>query len=273
MIFLLFGEKMDSDKLLNYLIEISADMAKTAKLTRERWHRSLSGKELERKIDEASAKVIKKYIMKKNLKFKVISEEGFEKHVGKGEYLIIDPVDGTSNLCRGLPFSSISLAIAKNEDMSSVYIGVVRDIFRGNVYYAIKGEGAYKDGRKIYVGHKKHVYESSISISITRAKCKSSKILSLLPYVPYPRYLGSAALETCYVAEGILDAYVDIRGLLRVFDIAAGQLIVKEAGGKVLILQNGGKNINLLKVRGISIIAAASIHLLEEITDITKLIV
>jgi fructose-1,6-bisphosphatase/inositol monophosphatase family enzyme len=238
---------------------------------KEKWLGYVDIKELEHKVDNASADVLKKYLDDNNLRFRVISEEGFKDQGPSGELLIVDPIDGTRNFVKGVPFSSISIAVAKSDTMDSVYLGVVRDIFRNDVYWAIKGEGAYKNGVKINVSRIKKVYKAQISLSITLSRCGASPIHNLLPYIPFPRYLGSAALETCFVGEGVLDGYVDIRDKLRVFDIAAGQLIVKEAGGKIIIWQNRKKEISLSSVHGISIIAVSTPHLLEAIMDILRL--
>jgi len=258
--------KMQPMEIVKFLIDVSREMANEALKARRKWYGKVYGKELESKIDNASASTLRKYLEEKGFSFKVISEEGFESYKGSGDYLIVDPIDGTSNMCRGIPFTAISLAISKTDDINDVYIGVVRDINRGDVYWAIKGKGAFLNNKKLRVDNRKvDLGDAFISISVTKAKCGISKILNLLPYIRYPRYLGSASLETCFVAANILDAYIDIRGSLRTFDIAAAQLIVKESGGIVLIKQNNQSKVSLSKVYGISIIAAKNKYILTEI--------
>jgi len=262
---------MKPEELLKYLIKASEDMAKAALETRNKYYGKFYGKELERKVDLASVSIFKEYLKNLEAPFKVISEEGFEtpKRGGQAQYIILDPVDGTSNLCRGLPFSAISIAVANGDYLESIYLGIVRDIFRGTTYYAIKGRGAFKNGKRISVRRiKKSVKEASAIIAITRAKCGESKILDLLPLIPYPRYLGAASLESCLVAEGIMDIYIDVRNFLRVFDIAAGQLIIKEAGGIVMVMQGGKRTVDLLSKERISIIAASTKNLFNEILSI-----
>jgi fructose-1,6-bisphosphatase/inositol monophosphatase family enzyme len=256
---------MDREVLLKHLISMSENMARAAIEARERWVSLYRGKKLESLIDNASVEAFKNYIRERGLRFRVISEEGFAVGEGEGEFIIVDPVDGTSNLRRGIPFSSISLAVASEDNMDAVYIGVVRDIFRGSTYYAIRGVGAFKDGRRIRVSGGERVEESSISISITRSRCGESRALKILPQIPYPRYFGSAALEICLVEEGVLDAYIDVRSRLRVFDIAAAQLILREAGGAVAITQDGNRDVRLTRVGGVSIVAAATEKLLRQI--------
>jgi len=257
---------MNPKELLHHLINMSSVMARAALEARRQWYGKVEGKAFEAKLDYASVDALKRYLQSHKLSFKIISEEGFKLGEGKGEYLIVDPVDGTSNMCRGIPFTAVSLAVAKGNLIDDVYIGVVRDIFRDQVFWAIKGIGAYLNNTQIRVSRYRPFNEVFISLSITRAQYPSSKVLKLLPEVRYPRYLGSASLELCYVAAGILDAYVDVRGRLRVFDVAAGQLIVREAGGVVLIKQNGSNQVVIPKVHGISIVAASSKELFDKIT-------
>jgi myo-inositol-1(or 4)-monophosphatase len=254
--------------LLDHLIKATEVMRRAAIEEKKTWMGSLDLKQLEHKVDNASAEALKRYLRENDLSFRVISEEGFTDTRSDDEILVVDPIDGTRNFVKGVPFSSISIALADDDDLSSIYIGVVRDIFNDNVYWAIRGKGAYKNGVRIRTSRVQKVFKAQISLSITLSRCHTSKVLNLLPYVPFPRYLGSAALETSLVGEGVLDGYVDIRDKLRVFDIAAGQLIVKEAGGKALIWQDGKNGVRLSKVHGISIIATSTPHLLEMITDI-----
>jgi len=256
------------DELLKLLVRAAEEMAKAAVEARERWAGRLRGKDLERKIDYAAVDAFKSVVGEGVEGYYVISEEGFEKPPEGGRYILVDPVDGTSNMCRGIPFSAVSLAVSDGDTMDSVRIGVVRDIFRGAVYYAVRGRGAYKDGRRIRVGVGRRLSEAAVSVAVTRAVCGRSKVLEILPALPYPRYLGSASLEACLVAEGALDAYVDVRGLLRVFDVAAAQLIVREAGGRVLVTQNGSREVRLSRIGGVSIIAAATGELLDEIASV-----
>lgn len=259
---------MNTKELLKFLINVSGEMADAALKARELWHKKLDNKKLESKIDYAAANVLKKALSENNLSFKVISEEGFEDFKGSGDYLIVDPVDGTSNFTRGIPYTAVSLAVSKDDSINGIYIGVVRDIYRKDVFWAVKGEGAYLNGKKIHVGKERPLDNSFVSICITRVSYESSNIFKLVPYVRYPRYLGSASLELCYVAMGKFDAFIDIRGSLRVFDVAAGQLIVREAGGVTVIKQDGEKHIRLSKVHGISIIAASNQNVINKILKI-----
>ncbi len=226
-------------------------------------------KEFGRLMDYTSAGALRRVLEEIDVKPRVVSEEWFEDYVSTEDWLlVVDPIDGTSNLSRGVPFSAVSLAIANGRFMDDVYAGLVKNIFTGDEYFAYLGEGAYKNGSRIRVSKTLKTIDAFISLSIVHQYPGKSRTLDLLRYTNYPRHLGSAALEDCLVAEAVLDAHVDIRGSLRVFDIAASQLIVREAGGKVYLTQDWSREVDLLKIKGIRIVSASTPHLMEKILDI-----
>lgn len=254
---------------LSILKEASNIMFNNVWDTYDRFRDKLDADELGHKVDIASADSLKSLLERDHLHLEVISEEGFEDYKGNEKpILIVDPVDGTSNFSRNIPFSSISLALSWDDDIDKIFVGVVKDLFRKDIYWAVKGKGAYINNSKIHVSNVKSTINAHFSININRAFPGKSTCLNLLPYIPYARHFGSAALEGCFVASGRLDAYIDIRDMLRIFDIAASQFIVREACGKILLKQYGGDKIKPSKVGGISIIAASTNHLLERITDL-----
>jgi myo-inositol-1(or 4)-monophosphatase len=255
---------------LSLLKDMSEEMKEAALEIYEAYSGKVAPKELGHRADLASAKAAMDFLIRDHLDFEVITEEGFEGYDGGGRpYLIVDPIDGTSNFSRGIPFSSISLAMAWEDSMDSVFVGMVRDLFRDDLFWGYRGKGSYLNGGRIRPRQTRSTLEAHFSININRAFPGKSRSLNVLPYVPYARHLGSAALEGCYVASGRIDAYIDLRGVLRVFDVAASQLIVKEAGGKLIIWQDGSREVVLSKIGGISIIAAATPYLMERITDLT----
>ena len=234
----------------------------------ERFKDKTDPEDLGHKVDYASATALRDLLDKEHLKLIVISEEWFEDYKGVDKpILIVDPVDGTSNFSRGIPFSAISLALAWEDDMSSIFTGVVKDLFRKDIYWA-EEKGAYLNGRKIHVSPTRSTINAHFSVNINRAFPGKSPVLNILPYIPYARHFGSAALEGCFVASGKLDAYIDIRGKLRTFDIAASQFIVSKAGGKILLKQWNKDYVKLSEINGVSIIAVSTSHLLERVTDL-----
>jgi len=264
--------------LLEYelLREISENMYNAIWSTYDMYRRKfengkISIKEFAGILDYASANALKEYLKRESMDNKVISEEGFEDYRGsKYPVIVVDPIDGTSNFTRNVPFSAISIALSKSDNFSDIYVGLVMNLFTRDIYFGYKGKGAYKNSRRIRASRIRDTRISHMSISITHAIPMKSPSLYILRYTNYPRHFGSAALEDCFVGEGILDAHIDVRGDLRVFDIAASQLIVREAGGKVIVKQYDKPHISLSKIGGIKIVSASTPQLLERITEILR---
>ncbi|HDH06968.1 MAG TPA: hypothetical protein ENF87_01225 [Thermoproteales archaeon] len=158
--------------------------------------------------------------------------------VKKGEpktFFILDPIDGSTNISRKIPFASISLAKASKNHSLSLEEGYVIDLFSGDIYWAVKGEGAWKNNQKIHVREVHDFEDLVLSFQLGKGSLEYfNRIKRLLVSLKHVRNLGSVALELCYVAEGKLDGLIDLRGLIRNVDIAAGHLIVEEAGGLFL---------------------------------------
>ena len=155
----------------------------------------------------------------------------------------MDAVDGTTNAIRGLPFSCCSLAFANEFKLSSVVDAVVLDLFTGDIYSASKKKGSFFNNQKIHVKTDLDSIESledlktfDVLIGTNVSGVHSdmlNEISKVLLYSTHIRHFGANALELCYFARGFMDAYIDIRAKIRTTDMAAGYLIVKEAGGKL----------------------------------------
>ncbi|WP_319508000.1 bifunctional fructose-bisphosphatase/inositol-phosphate phosphatase [uncultured Methanolobus sp.] len=183
-------------------------------------------------IDDVSEKAIFTLLEKEKNSFRVISEEAGDKILGKspGYTLIIDPIDGTYNACFGIPFYSLSIAIAGN-DLNDLCFGYVKNLATGDTFYAEAGKGAYLNGTRLKTSKNSEVSRFCMSIYGYRPNIKEAAVLS--KSVRRVRVLGSVALELCYVAAGRIDAFTDVRGTMRTTDVAAGKLIIEEAGGIV----------------------------------------
>jgi myo-inositol-1(or 4)-monophosphatase len=138
--------------------------------------------------------------------------------------------DGRRILLISVPFYSVSIAIG-GYDLADLSFGYVRNLYSGEVYHADAGKGAYRNKKRISVSGNDELKKFSVTAYAYRTD--STKISDLGRTVRRIRVLGSASLELCYVAAGVLDAFVDFRRYLRVIDIAAGKLIVEESGGSV----------------------------------------
>ncbi|HOL21407.1 MAG TPA: inositol monophosphatase family protein [bacterium] len=158
-----------------------------------------------------------------------ISEEKGEKKGSSGYIWIIDPLDGTVNYYRGIPHCSISIACIGKEDG----FGVVYDFFRNEMFTAEKGKGAYINGSRIKVSKTSKLKDAIISFGLMKGKEEIQDGLNLFcniaDKVKKIRMMGSAALDICYVAAGRTDVFFEVG--LNIWDIAAGKIIVEEAGG------------------------------------------
>ena len=189
-------------------------------------------------VDLAAEKAIVEILLHNGVSFTLVSEESGMREYGntpKECYVTIDPVDGTTNLVRGLPFYCSSIAISHKPLLSDVYAAMVTDLFHGNTYTAKRGKGAYRDGKRIITSTDIFLTEAVIGLDLNTYNVKDivPQLSDLIQATKHIRHFGANALELCYVAEGLTDAFVDIRGKLRTTDVAAGFLILKEAGGIV----------------------------------------
>jgi len=176
----------------------------------------------------------------------LISEEIGEFKIGKGPseaVFVVDPLDGTRNAIKNIPAYGISIAVVDPSGtsnsvtdlskltISDVEIGFVKNFATGDIYNAQKRMGAFLNGNKISPSPRTDVSGSSIGAYIYRAEM--SKIDKLCKTVRSMRILGSVAIELCYVADGTYDAFLDVRGNLRIVDISAAKLIIEESKGFV----------------------------------------
>jgi myo-inositol-1(or 4)-monophosphatase len=189
-------------------------------------------------VDLAAEKAIIEVLLQNGISFTLVSEESGIKEFGKEAkscYITIDPIDGTTNFIHGLPFYCTSVAISCRPKLSEVYAAMVADLSHGTTYTAIKGKGAFCDFQKISTSNVDLLEEAVIGLDLNTYKIKeiAPKLSDLIQKTKHLRHFGANALELCYVAEGLTDAFVDVRGKLRTTDVAAGFLILKEAGGLV----------------------------------------
>ncbi|MDG6920174.1 MAG: fructose 1,6-bisphosphatase [Nitrososphaerota archaeon] len=166
---------------------------------------------------------------------KVLSEEAGDAGEAEGGTLaVVDPLDGSSNFERGIPFFCTSVAVVEAGTLDSVTVGVVRDLVTGDVYSARRGGGARKNGRAIRTSKAAEVAEAVVGVDLSRGPPGLAEGLApLLGRVKRQVHLGANALEMCYLAEGKTDAFVDLRGTMRITDFAAAYLIAAEAGAVV----------------------------------------
>jgi myo-inositol-1(or 4)-monophosphatase len=155
----------------------------------------------------------------------------------------IDPLDGTTNFAHGLPIFCISIAL---EVEGEIMMGLVYDPPREELFFALNGKGAYLNNKRIKVSETKKL-DKSLLVTGFPYDVRTSKennlnyFQSFIMKAQAVRRLGSAALDLCYVASGRFDGFWEMK--LSPWDVAAGSLIVKEAGGEVTNFS--GKKFNI----------------------------
>jgi myo-inositol-1(or 4)-monophosphatase len=162
-----------------------------------------------------------------------ITEEETEDIKDKKFTWIIDPLDGTTNYLHQIPHFSVSVALS---DEKGVIMGLVHEVMRDEQFYAVKGGGAYMNGHSIHVSKKSGLDQVLVATGFPYnndydVDASFNRLKSFLLKSRGMRRMGSAALDLSYVAIGRLGAYYE--GSLNAWDLAAGALIVQEAGGKV----------------------------------------
>ena len=184
-------------------------------------------------IDKQTEQEIIRVILDAYPDHAIWGEEGGR--IGRSEYTwIIDPIDGTNNFIHGHPHFCISIAVQCNNIIEH---GLIYDPLRQELFTATRGAGAYLNDRRIRVAKRKNFAGSTIATSIGSGKSEQDlehyiqMLTKLLPQVAGTRRSGSIALDLAYAACGRLDGCVIMNSAT--WDVAAGALLIKEAGGIV----------------------------------------
>ena len=186
--------------------------------------------------DKKTEKVLINELTKNKKKYSILSEEiGFIKNHDNDYVWVIDPIDGTTNFLHGIPHFCISIGLKFKDEIIS---GIIFDPIKNEIFYAEKNQGAFFNNHRIRVSKRKNLDECLFA---TNKNGLSSTDLNA-------RIFGSAALDLAYVASGRIDGY--FQNGLNLWDIAAGTLIVKEAGGIV-------NNYDLKKTKNIKVVASS----------------
>jgi len=213
-------------------------------------------KYIDKIAEDAALRVIKK--SKTNVN--VLSEEAGFIDNGADYTFVLDPVDGTRNAYRGIPFYSVSLAVGKTS-ISDIKYGIVKNIPTGDTYTAEKGHGSFLNKTRFAVPE---IPDKEILSSLTLGVNSDEKTLSLAKKDKV-RSLGSASLEMCMVARGALDYFVIGQEYIRVIDIAASTLIAREAGAVVTNIQGEPLDMLFNLTDRSSVVTACNIDLIKKI--------
>jgi myo-inositol-1(or 4)-monophosphatase len=234
-----------------------------------------AGGDLMKPVDLAAETAIVDTLLGHGVSFTLISEEsGIKKFGAKPEdcFLTADPIDGTTNLMHGLPFFASSIGVSNKPELSDVYAGMVIDLTRDVTYTAFKGEGAYRNREKMETSKTASLDEAVVGLDLNTYKSKAvvPKVTALIENTKHIRHYGANALEICYVANGLTDAFIDLRGKIRATDVAAGFLIVKEAGGVVTTPDNQTLNVKLDPSQKLSFISSGNLQIHQKIVSLVK---
>jgi len=187
--------------------------------------------------DLRAEKIIIEELKKSRPNYSIVSEEnGIENNKDSKNTWIIDPIDGTTNFLHGIPHFAISIALKSNNEIVS---GIIFDPIKNEMFYAEKNNGAFYNNQRIRVSKKTRINECLFA---------TSGIINNELDLQF-RKSGSAALDMAYVASGRYDGYFQKK--LCLWDIAAGIIIVKEAGGVI-------NHINLSEYKELKVIASSN---------------
>jgi myo-inositol-1(or 4)-monophosphatase len=189
-------------------------------------------------IDAAAEEVVVERLAATGESFVLVSEELGERIFGAGGplHVVVDPIDGSINAKRGIPFFSFSLAVAEGSAMGDVVFGYVYDFGTGEEWRAERGRGAFLGDARLGATSPKDVIEI-LSFEGTSTASIAERIPRLVGVAGRVRVMGSLALSLCHLAAGRVDAVCSLKGA-RSVDIAAAQLLVRECGLAIELVED-----------------------------------
>ena len=221
----------------NYLDAAENAARAAGKLLRENFQRPLrinavTAHDIKLQIDVQAQELIAKLLLEEFPTHALYGEEGIVGDQSSDHQWIVDPLDGTVNYFYGIPHFCISIALRLHKEM---VVGVIYDPVRGEMWTAQRGEVSKLNGTPIHVSDRAELAETVISIGLSKTGETINTNFPLLQQMIHRvrkcRVFGSAALDMAYVACGRFDAYIETG--ISLWDIAAGCLLVENAGGTV----------------------------------------
>lgn len=238
------------------LLAAAMEMARSAGKVHLKYFRSpelridskLTQADVVTQADKEAEKIILERISSMFPEHGVLSEESGNARSGPDVRWIVDPLDGTTNFSQGLPLFSVSIAVEVNGEDA---VGVVYAPVLDEMFHAVKGQGAYLNGKRIHCSQKSRLDQAVVATGFPVDKDINpdnniENVARVAPKVRGLRRLGSAAIDISYVAAGFLDGYWEMN--LHEWDVAAARLIAAESGAKYSLWRSD---------RGISALAAA----------------
>ncbi len=223
-------------------------------------------------LDVRCQKLIERTLRRAFPTIPILGEEGVLGDPNAPVRWVVDPIDGTVNFSYGIPHACVSIALqvrspaAKSVDADGFQsvVGVVYDPFTDELWTAVRGERSKLNGRTIHVSRRRNLNEAIVALGFAKQTLTLNKMLptfnGLIHRVRKIRIMGAAALSLVYVGTGRMDAYIEYG--LRLWDIAAGGLIVECAGGRFRQVSLGADYAYE--------ILATNAHLAPKLTGVTK---
>ncbi|HJT56546.1 MAG TPA: inositol monophosphatase family protein [Ktedonobacteraceae bacterium] len=224
-------------------------------------------------FDREAEDIIISGLVESGYGFEVITEERpvFTTSTPPQYRIIVDPIDGSTNVSRGIMTAAVSLAVLPMDTpivAEQVQWALVGELFSGTVYQAQHGGGAFCNGRRCQVSEIQGLDECIVGMNLDgRDLYTQLKLLTQHPAIGKIRRTGSSAMDLVYVANGAYDAYIDIGGIITAESFLAASSIICEAGG--IISDRAGKPLRAVTnlTEGFSLIAAGTRDLHQQLVS------
>jgi myo-inositol-1(or 4)-monophosphatase len=210
------------------------------RIMRANWHKpkhvnSAEAHDIKLELDVRCQALIENILARAFPRIPVLGEEGSTGDVNAADRWVIDPIDGTVNYFFGIPHACVSIALQRRKrKMYETVLGVIYDPFTDEIWTTIQGEPTRLNGKIVRVSNRSKIEESVIAMGFSKSQDNLNKslphLIRLSRRAKKIRILGSAALELAYVASGRLDVYIE--RTINLWDVAAGSLLVENAGGE-----------------------------------------
>jgi len=224
------------------------------KIMHANWHKpkrvnSTAAHDIKLELDVRCQALIEKILAAAFPQIPVLGEEGDTGDVNAEHRWVIDPIDGTVNYFFGMPHAAVSIALQHREQSVG---GVIYDPFTDEIWTTVKGGPTRLNGKIVRVSNRSKLADAVIALGFSKDKQNLDKSLPhlnrLARRVKKIRIMGSAALELAYVASGRLDAYIE--RTINLWDVAAGSLLVENAGGEFHALPAPGGKLRMCADNG-----------------------
>jgi myo-inositol-1(or 4)-monophosphatase len=225
------------------------------KIMRDNWHlpkrvNSAEAHDIKLELDVRCQKLIEKILRDVFPEIPLLGEEGDSGDMDAEYRWVVDPIDGTVNYFYGMPHAAVSIAL---EHRKKSIVAVIYDPFTDEIWTTVRGEPSRLNGKIVCVSNRSKIGEAVVAMGFSKDRENLQKSLPHLIRISRRakkiRILGSAALELAYVASGRLDAYIE--RTINLWDVAAGSLLVENAGGEFYTLPAPGGKLRMCADNGL----------------------